>query len=268
MRIALAGGHSRKAGGAAGYLNEYECDRAFVQNLIPALKKAGFSVTNCSNESETINGELAEEVRLANNSGADLFIAIHFNAGGGTGTECYYYNGDAKGKAYAEKMSANVSKALGIRDRGAKSNTDFYVLRNTTMTAILLETCFVDNSTDRDAWNRTSWSTLCNAVVTALGGKATTTTSKPTQPTTPSTEEKFGGTYRCRVDMNIRTKPSLSGGIVGTYEAGDTVNLDDKYYIADGYVWGTYIAHSGARRYIAVGKATGKPEADDFLIKV
>ena len=44
--------------------------------------------------------------------------------------------------------------------------------------------------------------------------------------------------------------------------------LDDWYTTADGYVWGRYATASGATRYVAVGRATGKPEADDYLVRV
>lgn len=176
MKIAIAGGHSKKAPGAKGHLDEYECDRAFVAKLIPALKAAGHTVADCSNEKGDQDSELAEEVRLANASGADLFIAIHLNAGGGTGTEAYTYKGTASklAKDVCAKMSASVAAALGIRNRGAKT-ANFYVLRKTTMPAVLLEVCFVDSATDRDAWHRTSWDALVKAVVDAIGGKAVTT---------------------------------------------------------------------------------------------
>ena len=80
----------------------------------------------------------------------------------------------------------------------------------------------------------------------------------------------FGGTYRCTVDsLNVRTEPSLNGEIVAQYHEGDTVNLDDWYVCADGYVWGRYIGFtSGKYRYVAVGRNTGKVEDDDYLIKV
>lgn len=78
----------------------------------------------------------------------------------------------------------------------------------------------------------------------------------------------FGGTYRCTVEsLNVRTDPRLGYRSVASYGRGQTVVLDDTYEIADGYVWGTYIGGSGNRRWIAVGKATGKPEPDDYLIK-
>lgn len=85
---------------------------------------------------------------------------------------------------------------------------------------------------------------------------------------TPTT--KFGGTYVCNVDtLNVRTSPTLHGEIVAQYHFGETVNLDNWYVINDGYVWGRYIGFiSGEMRYIAVGPATGKPEPDDFLIKI
>ena len=171
MKIAIAGGHSRKAPGAKGYLDEYECDRAFVAKLIPALKAAGHTVVDCSNEKGDQDSELAEEVRLANASGADLFLAVHLNAGGGTGTEAYTYTETTSklAKDVCAKMSANVAAALGISSRGAKT-ANFYVLRKTTMPAVLLEVCFVDSATDRAAWNRTSWDALTKAVVDAIGG--------------------------------------------------------------------------------------------------
>ena len=124
MKIAIAGGHSRKAQGAVGYLNEYECDRAYVAQLIPALQAVGHTVINCSNEKDNQNSELSEEVRIANSSGADLFLAVHFNAGGGTGTEVWYYDGDDSARKLAAQMSVNVASALGLRDRGAKGTRD------------------------------------------------------------------------------------------------------------------------------------------------
>lgn len=112
---------------------------------------------------------------------------------------------------------------------------------------------------------------LARIVTARLNGSA------PLTPTAPSTSVPsggksgtgFGGTYRCTIQkLNVRNAPSLSGAIVASYSSGQTVNLDDWYKIADGYVWGRYTGYSGATRYVAVGKATGKPEPNDFLIKV
>lgn len=101
------------------------------------------------------------------------------------------------------------------------------------------------------------------------------TGSTPSTPSTPSTSsgEKtgtgFGGTYRCNTSvLNVRTAPTTAASVVAQYRSGQTVELDDWYKIADGYVWGRYTgASSGQKRYVAVGKATGKPESNDFLVK-
>lgn len=169
MHIAIAGGHSANARGASGFIDEYDCDRAFVAQLIPAFESQGWHVTDCSNDADSVNGELAEECRIANGSGADLFIAVHFNAGGGTGTEVWHYPGSSA-ESYAESVSAELASALGLRNRGAKATTGLYVLNRTTMPAILIEVCFVDTEQDADAWNATSWDALCGAVVRGLGG--------------------------------------------------------------------------------------------------
>ena len=78
----------------------------------------------------------------------------------------------------------------------------------------------------------------------------------------------FGGTYTCTVGaLNVRSGPGLGYPAVASYSLGQSVVLDDAYFIADGYVWGRYTAWSGATRFIAVGRATGQVEPDDCLVK-
>lgn len=169
MHIAIAGGHSAIARGASGYLDEYECDRAFVAQLIDAFDAQGWYVTDCSNEESGVSAELREECRIANASGADLFIAVHFNAGGGTGTEVWHWPGSSA-EGYARDVSRELATALGLPNRGAKSTMGLYVINRTDMPAILIEVCFVDTEADAEAWHATSWSALCGAVVRGLGG--------------------------------------------------------------------------------------------------
>lgn len=188
MKIAIAGGHSNAARGASGYIDEYEKDRAFVAHLIPALEVAGHTVVDCSNEERTSRDELASEVNTANASDADIFLAVHFNAGGGTGTEVWYYTGNNTGYSLAKIMSANVANALGLRDRGAKPTTGLYVIRRTNMPAVLLETCFVDTLTDAQAWWNCSWDDLVQAVVKAFEGVEINGGSTPSPSPAPSHE--------------------------------------------------------------------------------
>lgn len=169
MHIAIAGGHSAYARGASGYLDEYDCDRAFVARLVEAFDNQGWCVTDCSNDADGVKEELYEECRAANASGADLFIAVHFNAGGGSGTEVWHYP-YSTAETYAREVSRELAAALDLPNRGAKSTTGLYVLNHTNMPAILIEVCFVDTEEDADAWEEASWDDLVGAVVRGLGG--------------------------------------------------------------------------------------------------
>ncbi|GAA0182150.1 hypothetical protein SH2C18_45780 [Clostridium sediminicola] len=53
----------------------------------------------------------------------DLFISVHFNAFNSTasGSEVFYSVDLPNDKVYAAKISSDLSKALGIPDRGAKT---------------------------------------------------------------------------------------------------------------------------------------------------
>ena len=273
MRIAIAGGHSAAAPGASGLLDEYDCDRAYVSHLVAALSARGHIVIDCTNEMGTANAELVEECRIANGSGAELFVAVHFNAGGGTGTEAWHHPGDDYGREIAKRMASSVSAALGLRNRGPKESSGYWVLNETRMTAVILETCFVDRDEDADAWHAAPWEALCDAFAAAVEGCAGSSGNEiavesGAEAQRSSDEDFHGGTYRCTVsDLNVRDAPTLDGNVVASYREGQTVVLDDWYSVCDGYVWGRYTAYSGNIRYIGIGRATGKPESDDYLVK-
>ncbi|MEQ9809174.1 CHAP domain-containing protein [Streptococcus jiangjianxini] len=56
--------------------------------------------------------------------------------------------------------------------------------------------------------------------------------------------------------LNVRDKPSVKGKIVAQYGKGMSLNYD-SVYVADGYIWVSYVSRTGARRYIACGVAQG-----------
>lgn len=148
------GGHNSLAPGAGKYLNELNEDRAVKNRVIALLRAAGHTVYDCTDDvGRTASQNLANIVAKCNSHRVDLDISIHLNAGGGTGTEVWYYSGSSVGASKASTVSAAVASALGLRNRGAKASTGLYVLKNTISPAILIECCFVDNMTDKNAWN-------------------------------------------------------------------------------------------------------------------
>lgn len=135
----------------------------------------------------------------------------------------------------------------------------------------LAENGFIDSPEDLAIFNeRLDELARIYLEVFGIAAQASAPVAPTPQPAEqPQETENFGGTYRCTVAcLNVRDTPGLGGNVVASYSTGQTVVLDDWYSIADGYVWGRYTAYSGNVRYIAVGKATGKPEPDDYLVRV
>lgn len=88
----------------------------------------------------------------ANNWGANKFISIHHNAAADrsvNGTETYCHNTLSGTSDYdlRNKVHAQLVAWGGLYNRGAKT-ADFYVLRNTNMTAILTEASFISNAAE------------------------------------------------------------------------------------------------------------------------
>jgi N-acetylmuramoyl-L-alanine amidase len=96
---------------------------------------------------QSVNKSLQTRCNIANNTGADLFLSLHVNAGGGTGTEVYALPG-----GQAEKLAGILLNYLGNEanwaKRGVKTDRNFYVLVNTLMPAVLSENGFIDNQSD------------------------------------------------------------------------------------------------------------------------
>lgn len=145
MKIGVNCGHTLKGSGsgAAGFINESVETRNVGNRLIELLKNNDNEVVNCTvDKADTQNAYLVECVKLANQQDLDYFISIHFNAGGGKGTEIYTY----KGKEYIEalKICENIS-TLGFNNRGIKDGSNLYVIRKTKAKSMLIEICFVDS---------------------------------------------------------------------------------------------------------------------------
>lgn len=91
---------------------------------------------------------LTQRTNAANAWGADYFLSIHINSGGGTGYEDYIYSGSsAPTTTYQTNIHNEIMKLIKITDRGRKS-ANFHVLRESNMPAILTENGFIDTSSD------------------------------------------------------------------------------------------------------------------------
>ena len=110
---------------------------------------SGVSVRMSRETDKTVS--LPTRTNSANKWGANAYISIHINAGGGTGFESFVYPG--VGKATKDLQNAVHSEVMkvfsGFRDRG-KKQANFHVLRETKMSAVLTESGFIDTKKDAD----------------------------------------------------------------------------------------------------------------------
>ena len=172
MRIVIDKGHTPTSPGASGYLDELSCDREAGWRIIDELRRRGHTVYDSTpGDWVAYPQEVNERCYFTNRlDNIDLFCSLHLNAGGGHGTEVLYFEGDATGAWWASQISKNVSKCLGLPNRGAKPNNWVGVICNTNPTAVLIEFCFVDNWDDAQAWHATPWEALVSAVCDGIEG--------------------------------------------------------------------------------------------------
>lgn len=98
------------------------------------------------------------------------------------------------------------------------------------------------------------------------GQPAQVTNVEPSEPLTvdSSAFNEETGTFTVEVSaLNVRASAGLSGEIVAVYTAGQAINYDG-WIDNDGYIWITYIAGSGNRRYVAVGQSQNGKRINSF----
>ncbi len=167
MKIAIRGGHCPKVPGASGILNEVTEDRKVKNAVIKYLKQLGHEVYDVTppDSMATSSGDLAHGVNEANRLKVDVFASIHFNAfnGSASGTEVCVYSPHDYGKRVVDKLAA-----LGFKNRGQKTRTGLYELKNTTMKAMIVEVCFVDSAEDAAIYNRVGYDAVGKAIAEGI----------------------------------------------------------------------------------------------------
>lgn len=236
MIFNVHGGHNRIVPGASGYFSEVEEDRKVKDLVITKLRQLGHTVYDCTDDAGTSqNQNLANIVAKCNAHKVDIDLSIHFNASGGAGYGVEAYTYDNLGSAYKTATAlVNAISELGFRNRGAKVNKDYYVVRKTVAPAILLECCFCDNAQDAAKYNAES---MANAIVKGLTGSSAPSVSAPTA----------AGSFLVRVkgDLNIRTGAGVAHNVVGCITDKGTYTIVETAKAPDGGTWGRLKSGAG-----------------------
>ncbi|HEX5596091.1 MAG TPA: N-acetylmuramoyl-L-alanine amidase [Micromonosporaceae bacterium] len=136
--------------------------------LAIALQTRDFLLANWSvdvrmSRTTDVRRELSERTNDANAWGANLFVSIHINAGGGTGFESYRYPTSDSAtinlhSAVHSRVLSRMRSVASVTDRGQKT-ANYHVLRETRMPAVLTENLFIDRVEDANLLKRADFIT-------------------------------------------------------------------------------------------------------------
>lgn len=155
--IYIDAGHGKS--GSAGYdpgatANGYfEAEEtAELAGLVAKYAKSLYGLKVYEGSNSGLN--FPDRQKDALNRGCTAFLSIHFNAGGGTGTETWISSeSGATGSAKLQDIiHDNLVTATGLRDRGQK-DYDFSVLCG-KVPAVLCEIAFLDNASDMSLYEK------------------------------------------------------------------------------------------------------------------
>ena len=248
MKICINPGHSASGVGvgAIGLLNESDENRKVSNELVRLLKENSNHQIIVADFNGSDN--YIKAYKFANSNKVDLFVSIHFNSGandkGGNGksagTETLVYSLKGAPKE-ATRVNANIVK-LGFRDRGIKTRPDLSVLKNTSMPAMLVECCFVD---DKDDVNLYNYKTMAKAIAEGILGK-----SISSNVPTPNPPASNGELYYRAVSGSFKGKENALDRKAKLDKAGFTGVFLDAF-VKDGVTWYRVVAGSFKDKVLA-----------------
>ncbi len=189
--IVIDAGHGGSDSGALGNgLREKDLTLTIALGVANFLRQTGADIRLIRSTDTTLS--LTQRTAFANSIGADYYLSIHINAGGGTGFESYLWSGPVDSTttrvrdAIHQKTAAYFA-SFGLRDRGKKT-ADFHVLRESKMPACLLECGFIDNATDA---TRLKNSSFLEGLAKAIGQGVATGLGLTVAPGEPAQISKY-----------------------------------------------------------------------------
>lgn len=251
VRVFIDAGHGGKDPGSVGNgLKEKDVVLDIAKRLrIELLKYENVSVKMSRTTDKYVS--LSQRAKMANDWKADLFVSIHINAGGGVGYEDFIHN-SLSSNSKTSKIQTQINKAViketGWRNRGRKKS-NFLVLRQTKMNAILTENGFIDNKNDAKKLKSSSFKTKVakgHAIGIAKSFKLKKkTTSKPKK--------------------NKTSNKKLYKVQIGAFKRKD--NADNLSFKARARGFDRFVVKEGGLYKVQIGAFSKKKNADNLAKK-
>lgn len=105
--------------------------------------------------------KLSDSIKESNSYNVDYHLALHTNAGGGSGSEAFYYSNSY----FAKMLLSDFVSTHSFPNRGVKKATNLYELKNSTAkNKSLIEFLFHDNKTESE-YIKNNYTSLAQSVV-------------------------------------------------------------------------------------------------------
>ncbi len=258
-KIVIDAGHGRYTAGKR-CLKSLDPDetREWVLNdrvasaLETYLLSAGHETLRVDDTSGNVDVSLSTRVKMANEWKADYYVSVQHNAGiaGGLGggTMVFVYSGTSgKTKKTQEAIYKHAiarAQLKGNRSDGT-AEADFYVLRETTMPASLIECGFMDSATDikhilNPEWSKKIALGIAEGICEVFGGKVKEKSKEILKVmSAKSFDEKLAGTYvATTANLKLRTGANTKYDVIASIPKDGKVQCYGYYTKeSDGTVW-------------------------------
>ena len=240
MKVFLSAGHGGKDPGAVGNgLREKDLNLAIMLGCAEYLRRQGIDVV-CSRTTDE-DDPVTQEVQEANASGADLAVSFHNNAGGGDGSETWYYANSDRSRRLALLLEG-ATMALGQNSRGVKATTSLWFLRGTNMNAALCESAFIDSPDVEFIDSKNECYSIGvaygSAICQFLNWKGVTGSTEPAAEFQPYM-------IRVKCPLNYRTAPGVENKRAGTINDNNCYTIVEERTSQDGGTWGRLKSGAG-----------------------
>lgn len=133
--------------GAAG-LREKDVNLDIITKLRGMLEAQGAQVYLTRDRDTAMT--LSDRAALSNEKRSDFFLSVGQNSfpnSTASGTEIYYYRGDRQGEKLSRLIIEDLSKTLGLKNRGVRT-AEFYLLREVKASAVIVQLLYISNPQD------------------------------------------------------------------------------------------------------------------------
>jgi len=144
-------------GMVSGKVDEKDINLSIAKKLQVFLEQGGATVIitrlDDSDLSKNKSGDMYVRRTIANAGHADIFVSIHqnsYNNAGVKGAQVFYFNQSDNSLKLATCVQSRIKEFVDPGNKfKAKANSNYYVLKQTEMPAVLVECGFLTNYNER-----------------------------------------------------------------------------------------------------------------------